>query len=121
MSRKSTPKPAAAAPSPGPANPAAAPAAATPDPAMTLPQVAPDTTGAAVAAAAPVDPSPNVPETPTAKGFVLRVKGPAKGRWRAGRHFGPEPVDIPAADLTEDEIARLHGDAQLTVEVVGEA
>jgi hypothetical protein len=87
--------------------------------------VAPDPTGAASAPAsaaaeaapAPVDPKPKA----QAKGFVLRVKGPAAGRWRAGRHFGPEEVEIPAADLTEDEIARLHADPELTVLVAGEA
>jgi hypothetical protein len=107
--------------------------------------VVPETTGAAVAAAALVDPhmptgpgasaepaetpdgedpstaTPVEKQPPCAKGFVLRVKGPAKGRWRAGRHFGPEEVKIAAADLTEDEIAQLNGDPLLTVLVEGEA
>jgi hypothetical protein len=42
------------------------------------------------------------------------VAGPARGRWRAGRHFGPEPVVIPAAELTEDEARALSDDPQLT-------
>jgi hypothetical protein len=100
---------------------------------------------AAEAAAAPVDPhmptgpgasplpanapdgsppSPNAPgtdvSTVAAQGFVLRVKGPAKGRWRAGRHFGPEAVDIPVDELSVEELQKLHGDPELTCLVVGE-
>ncbi len=115
MSRSSTRK--AAPANPAPDTPAAAPVAATPDPAKGTPQVAPETTGAAVAAAAPVDPTL---KTRAAKGLVLRVSGPAKGRWRAGRHFGPDAVDIPVADLSEDEIARLKADPELIVVVVAE-
>lgn len=66
-------------------------------------------------------PSPDVPEawkTGAAKGHVLRVTGPAKGRWRAGRKFGPEPVDIPVAEITEDDLAKLEGDPELTVALV---
>jgi hypothetical protein len=119
MSRPSKPK--ATAPAPAPEIVTAAPAPVTPDPAS--PQV-PETTGAeaalAATVAAPVDPDPEV-KPMVASGFVLRVKGPAKGRWRAGRHFGPEPVDLPAADLTEDQIALLNGDPELTVLVLDEA
>jgi len=46
------------------------------------------------------------------------VTGPAKGRWRAGRKFGPEPVDIPVAELTEDDLAKLEGDPELVVALV---
>ncbi len=66
-------------------------------------------------------PSPDVPEawkTGSATGHVLRVVGPAKGRWRAGRKFGPEPVEIPVAELTEDDLAKLEGDPELTVALV---
>lgn len=61
------------------------------------------------------------PSSPTDKGFILRVKGPAKGRWRAGRHFGPEAVDIPADELSEEDMQKLHGDPELTVLVLGES
>lgn len=115
MSRPSKAK--APAAEPLPATPASAPAPDAPYPVNT-PQVAPEPTGAEVAASAPVDPKP---KASLAKGHVLRVKGPAKGRWRAGRHFGPEEVEIAAADLSEDEIARLTADPELTVLVVGEA
>lgn len=46
---------------------------------------------------------------------VLTVIGPRKGRWRAGRHFSPEPVKIPLAELSDDEIAMLAGDPKLTL------
>jgi hypothetical protein len=47
--------------------------------------------------------------------LVVIVKGPAKGRWRAGRHFTSEPVAIPLDDLTEDQQAALIADPELTV------
>ncbi|MCU0826651.1 MAG: hypothetical protein MUE52_04430 [Tabrizicola sp.] len=144
MSRQ--PKPKAAAPAPAPKTSTAAAAPVTPDPAKQLPQVAQDPTGAvsapasaaAEAAAAPVDPiqptgpgaspedakdpdgNPPSPDAPRPTGFVLRVKGPATGRWRIGRHFTPEIVDIPAEDLTHEEIAALNSDPQLTVLALGE-
>ncbi|MDD9731198.1 hypothetical protein PVW46_14880 [Mameliella sp. AT18] len=46
---------------------------------------------------------------------VLTVIGPRKGRWRAGRHFSPESVKIPLAELSDDEIAMLAGDPKLTL------
>jgi hypothetical protein len=46
------------------------------------------------------------------------ITGPKKGRRRAGRIFGAEPVTIPAADLTEDEIAALTSDAGLKVTLI---
>lgn len=128
MSRPSKPKPAPAAAA-ATETPAAASAPATPDPAKT-PQVAPEATGAvsapasaaAEAAAAPVDPIPTEANAPTgSNGHVVRVIGPAKGRWRAGRHFGPTPVEIPAAELTEADLEKLMADPELNVLVVGEA
>lgn len=85
-----------------------------------------DATGAAAQApsadAAPQAPAPDVVK-PAAKAnaYVLRVTGPAKGRWRAGRKFGPEPVEIPVAELTEDDLAKLEGDPELVVALVPEA
>jgi hypothetical protein len=49
---------------------------------------------------------------------TLTIKGPVKGRWRAGRHFTPEVVVIPTADLTEVHIEALLSDPELMV-VVG--
>jgi len=47
--------------------------------------------------------------------LTITVRGPAKGRWRAGRHFTPEPTVIPLTDLTEDQVAALDADPELTV------
>ena len=46
---------------------------------------------------------------------ILTVRGPEKGRWRAGIFFGPEPVEVEMYSLTEDQLAAIHGDPQLTV------
>jgi hypothetical protein len=46
--------------------------------------------------------------------YFVSVKGPAKGRWRAGRLFGPEPVEIDCAELTADEMLALENDPELT-------
>lgn len=48
----------------------------------------------------------------------LLVRGPAKGRWRIGRHFGPEPVTIALDALTETEIEALRADPELIVGLV---
>ncbi|WP_300439398.1 hypothetical protein [uncultured Mameliella sp.] len=71
---------------------------------------------AAEVAAAPQEAAkPAVPDPEQPPEGVLTVTGPKKGRWRAGRHFTPEPVKIPLADLTEDEIAMLAADPKLTL------
>ncbi|MFC3179456.1 hypothetical protein [Cypionkella sinensis] len=46
------------------------------------------------------------------------VKGPAKGRWRIGRHFTTEPTSIQAHELTEAQWLALSGDPELLVSVV---
>ena len=56
--------------------------------------------------------------TQTGEGPVVTIKGPAKGRWRAGRHFGPDIVTIPAGELTEAQIEALMDDPELSV-IVG--
>ncbi|MDO9639686.1 MAG: hypothetical protein Q7J44_14190 [Pseudotabrizicola sp.] len=48
----------------------------------------------------------------------LVVTGPKKGRWRIGRKFGPEPVTLPVAELTEDELQALADDKALNVTAV---
>ena len=58
----------------------------------------------------PVDP-------PEPSGLEVVVVGPKRGRWRAGRHFGAEPVRIPVEELTEDEKAALVADPVLIVSV----
>ncbi|BBU57391.1 hypothetical protein KU6B_36560 [Mameliella alba] len=70
----------------------------------------------AEAAAAPQEVAkPAAPDPEQPPEGVLTVIGPRKGRWRAGRHFSPEPVKIPLADLSDDEIAMLAGDPKLTL------
>ncbi len=46
------------------------------------------------------------------------VRGPAKGRWRIGRHFGPEPVSISEADLTSEQKYALANDPELLVQLI---
>lgn len=70
----------------------------------------------AEAAAAPQEVAkPAAPDPEQPPEGVLTVIGPRKGRWRAGRHFSPEPVKIPLAELSDDEIAMLAGDPKLTL------
>ncbi|WP_305970445.1 MULTISPECIES: hypothetical protein [unclassified Mameliella] len=71
---------------------------------------------AAEAAAAPQEAAkPAAPDPEQPPEGVLTVIGPKKGRWRAGRHFTPEPVEIPLANLSEEEIAMLVADPKLTL------
>lgn len=51
------------------------------------------------------------------KGKIVKVVGPKQGRRRIGRHFGPEPVEIPVDDLSADEIAALKDDPTLAVSI----
>lgn len=51
---------------------------------------------------------------PPAPPEVLIVRGPQRGRWRAGRHFGPDEVHIPVRDLTDDEFDAITTDPFLT-------
>jgi len=42
----------------------------------------------------------------------------AKGRWRIGMHFTREPILLDAAELDDDQKARLSGDLELIIQVV---
>lgn len=56
--------------------------------------------------------------TPSAAGegvVVLVVRGPARGRWRIGRQFGPEPTTLVQDELTLEEVGALRADPELTV------
>ena len=56
--------------------------------------------------------------TPRGKGEVmLTITGPKRGRRRAGREFGPVPVMVAAADLTEAERLALEADPTLKIDV----
>lgn len=76
-----------------------------------------DEAAAAPAGEAVILPGANAPAAEPPAAVMLVVTGPRKGRWRAGRHFGPEPVTLVAADLTEAERAQLMDDPVLTVTV----
>lgn len=52
---------------------------------------------------------------PKAKGKTISVKGPKKGRWRIGRFFSSEVVEIPLAELSAKDKAALKADKRLTV------
>ncbi|WP_102226918.1 hypothetical protein [Acidimangrovimonas sediminis] len=54
----------------------------------------------------------------SATGATVIVKGPRKGRWRCGRHFGATAVTIPAEELDEDDLAAIEADPALTMTVV---
>lgn len=48
---------------------------------------------------------------------VVVVVGPKRGRWRAGRRFGPEETRIPVEDLSEAQKTALLDDPALIVSV----
>ena len=45
--------------------------------------------------------------------LCIIVKGPAKGRWRIGRHFTPQSTAIPVHTLSEDQLQALINDPEL--------
>lgn len=51
---------------------------------------------------------------------ALRVTGPKKGFRRAGRTFGPEPVDIPLADLGDADLTALEAEPNLVTQRIGD-
>lgn len=71
----------------------------------------PDTGGTGGGDTAPAQPEPG------AEGAII-VTGPKKGRWRAGRHFTPEPSIILVSDLEPGQREMIEGDLKLTVEFV---
>lgn len=46
---------------------------------------------------------------------ALRVVAKRAGFRRAGYSFGPEPLQIPLADISEEQEAQLRGDPMLLV------
>ena len=141
MTKRATPKPQAAAPAPTGAPNDNAPITNQPIEDATAQTVAegspmPPALGNEGSAAeagegqsSPVNPSPfGEPEDRTTLSEAIRspnyarrsvlVTGPNAGRWRAGRHFTPEPVSIVIDDLTTQEMDALVTDPLLTVEVI---
>jgi hypothetical protein len=117
MSRPSKPKPAPAVAAPETPHPAAPQ-----QPETTGAESAPTPVSAATAAEAapaPVDPIPEAEALELGNvtgpdGVAVSVTGPARGRWRIGRHFGPTPVVIPLNELTLRQAEALHADPELT-------
>ncbi len=52
-----------------------------------------------------------------ARSLVMVVIGPARGRRRAGRQFGADPVRLPLAGLSDAERAAIEGDPALSVAI----
>lgn len=51
------------------------------------------------------------------QGFnALRITAAREGFRRAGRAWSKTPVDVPLADLTDDQVALLRAESLLTVE-----
>lgn len=46
---------------------------------------------------------------------AIIITGPKKGRWRAGRHFGPTPTTIPLEELSEEAAEALKSDPKLSI------
>ena len=73
------------------------------------------------AGASPQDGAKSAPAaeaTAAAEAALVVVQGPREGRWRAGRHFGRDPVEIPLEDLSEVEHQQLLDDPALAVTTV---
>lgn len=52
-----------------------------------------------------------------AQQVILTITGPKRGRRRAGRQFGSEPVQIAASELSEAERRALEADPSLKIDV----
>lgn len=51
-------------------------------------------------------------------GGYVNITGPAKGRWRIGKHFTRETQRIELADLKDGQLDALEADPELVVSVV---
>lgn len=67
-----------------------------------------------MAKAKPAAAAPDTEETQAFNG--LRITSQREGFRRAGRAWGKAPVDVPMADLSDEEIALLKAESMLTVE-----
>ncbi|MBY6244217.1 hypothetical protein [Methylosinus sp. Sm6] len=93
--------PAADAPPVGAASPAPAAAAAA-EPSAPPP---PEPTAAALGEDAPAGP----------EGFVIKVRGPEDGRWRAGIKFGPIETEIDLSEITRAQLEEIAADSYLSI------
>jgi hypothetical protein len=103
-------KPRGSAPDPDEAGPVPAPAEPAPEG---------DAGGGAARPEAPDAAGTTAADLPSALApAALRVTGPARGFRRAGRVFGPAPVLLPLAALSEAERAAIEAEPRLVVERV---
>ena len=76
--------------------------------------------GEAVGAAPGNEPAPAAKPKPKAKEqtvdvVTVKTKRGVKSRRRIGRAFGPESVEIPIDDLTDDQLTEIENDPALVV------
>ena len=76
-----------------------------------------NSSAAAPANSAQASEPPRIGE-PDPADFVVVVVGPKGGFRRAGREFGPEPVEIPLVDLSKDQQDALAREPRLIVNVI---
>jgi hypothetical protein len=69
--------------------------------------------GAVAAASAPASPPEPDMSAYGPDNVQVTVIGPAKGRWRIGRHFTPEPTIIVANEITGAQAKALASDPEL--------
>jgi hypothetical protein len=60
------------------------------------------------------DPKSKKPDA-SRKCETISVTGPAGGRWRAGRRFGPEPETIDLSTISAEDLAAIEADPELRV------
>lgn len=54
------------------------------------------------------------PAKTTAEQAVVTITGPKRGRYRAGRAFGREPITIPLEELSKADMIALCNDPALS-------
>lgn len=61
-------------------------------------------------------PTPKPPATATA---AIRVTSAREGFRRAGRPWSAQPITVPVAEFTAEQLAQLRAEPMLTVEDIG--
>ena len=61
----------------------------------------------------PVAPPAPPPPPPPSIRPAIQVRGPARGFWRAGHHFGPDWTTIPLDELTEAQLVAIRAEPRL--------
>lgn len=66
-------------------------------------------------AAVPPKDATQKPQRKAVAGPFIKVLGPANGFWRCGMRFDAKPTAFGVGDLTDDQIAALEAEPELTV------